>query len=291
MVTAQQAQVLTNVAQVLLSLASVIFAGALTYVTYRYYTETRQQTVESRRNREAEFKPVLKATLVFQPVNYYHFAIVNTGKGAAHDVQAEWQVDDYSQSTWAIPHFASKDQFRFAVQLERNGEAQGNQGTLRSAQEFRNELADKDGILYYKATCEDALGNSHEFEEEIPLIETIDGRVKGTIEWQDKDEMKEIRKKLEDIEGAIEDVSKEIELGGHDSLIRGEMTEKVHDIAESRLEVSLQEMRNLTGFSLRQLDPILRRLENTDEIEIEPEQSRYLEADAEVTIRFVGEKD
>jgi hypothetical protein len=183
MVTAQQAQVLTNVAQVLLSLASVIFAGALTYVTYRYYTETRQQTVESRRNREAEFKPVLKATLVFQPVNYYHFAIVNTGKGAAHDVQAEWQVDDYSQSTWAIPHFASKDQFRFAVQLERNGEAQGNQGTLRSAQEFRNELADKDGILYYKATCEDALGNSHEFEEEIPLIETIDGRVKV---WNDR---------------------------------------------------------------------------------------------------------
>ena len=86
-------------------------------------------------------------------------------------------------------------------------------------------------------------------------------------------------------------MSKEIELGGHDSLIRGEMTKKAHDIAESRLEVSLQEMRNLTGFSLRQLDPILRRLENTDEIEIEPEQSRYFEADAEVTIRFVGEKD
>ena len=199
--------VTTAQAQIAISLASVIVAGVLAYVTYQYYVETRQHTAEMRKSRQAEFRPILKGALVYKHVSYYDFAIINTGKGAAHDVEAEWQVDEYPHtSTWSIPHIEPEKQHKFAIQVENDEETEGNEGMLHGEQEFRDELADSEGVLHYKATCKDALGNTHEFEENIDIIGAINGRVAGAIEWQQKDELEQIRRELEDIGDAIEDV-------------------------------------------------------------------------------------
>lgn len=282
--------VTTAQAQIAISLASVVVAGVLAYVTYQYYTETKQHTAEMRKNREAEFRPVLKGAIVYKPVSYYDFAIINTGKGAAHDVEAEWQVDDYPHtSTWSIPHIAPEKQHNFAVRIEDEKETEGNEGMLHAEQEFRDELADSDGILHYEATCKDALGNTHEFQEDIDIIGAIDGRVAGAMEWQQKDELEQIRRELEDIGDAVEDVESAVEMSGNDSLIRGELTQQVRDIIESRSEVSLQELRKLTGFSRMDLSGVLRRLEEADEVAIDSEVGRLSLRNAEATIRVEGE--
>ena len=278
--------VTTAQAQIATSLASVIVAGVLAYVTYQYYAETKQHTAEMRKNREAEFRPVLKGALVYKPVSYYDFAIINTGKGAAHNVEAEWQVDEYPHiNTWSIPHIESKKQHEFAVQVEDGEGTVGNEEMLRGEQDFRDELADSEGILHYEATCEDALGNTHEFEEDIDIIGAIEGRVAGAMERQRKDELEQIRRELEDIGDAIGDVEGAVEMSGNDSLIRGELTQRVRDIIESRSKVSLQELRSLTGYSRMDLGGVLHRLEGTDEIVIESESGRLSLPNAEATIR------
>lgn len=271
-------------AQLAVSVASVIFAAVLAYVTYQYYRETQNHTKEMKKNREAEFKPVLKATLIHRAVSYYDFAIVNTGKGAAHDVHAKWSVDDFPHtSSWSIPHLAPGERHRFAIQLEEDRE-----GKIRAKGAIEEALSDHPGVIHYEAECTDALGNPHSFNENTPLVETLKGRVENTTELLEKDETKEMRKELEKIRKSLKKVGKEIELDGNDGLIRAKMTEEVLDIVESNSEVSVQELHDLTGFSRWDLDGILRRLENADKIEIESDTERLsLPGAGDTTIRSV----
>jgi|AntDeeMetagen134_2_1112570.scaffolds.fasta_scaffold00635_6 heme/copper-type cytochrome/quinol oxidase subunit 2 len=274
--------VTTAQAQLIASAASVTVAAVLAYVTYQYYRETQRHTKEMRKNREAEFKPVLKATLVHRAVSYYDFAIVNTGKGAAHDVHAEWSVDDFPHTgSWSIPHLAPEERHRFAIQLEED-----RQGHIRTEGEIEEALSDHPGVLHYEAGCTDALGNPHSFEEDIPLVETLKGRFENVTELLEKDERKEMRKELKKIRKSLKKVGKEIELDGNDGLIRAKMSEEVLDTVEANSEVSVQELHDLTGFSRGDLNGILRRLENANKIDIESEYERLSHPEAgDATIR------
>lgn len=291
-VTSQQAQILSDIAQILLSLASVIVAAVLAYVTYQYYTETKEQTAEMRRDRESRFKPVLKATLAHRLGGYYDFAMINTGKGAAHDVEAKWSVGDYPhESKWSIPHFAPGDQYRFAVQLTEDDGERGSGKKLQSYQEFLSELTEGDDVLEYAATCRDALGKSHSFEEDVPLVETIRGRVSGVVEWQDKDELREIRKNIDDLEGEIKKVRKSIQLDGGTSLIRGQMNEIVRSAIRSRGAITVEELRNATGLKMVDLQNTLHRLREAGDIEIgDDSESRRALFDKGALIRSADSK-
>lgn len=109
------------------------------------------------------------------------------------------------------------------------------------------------------------------------------------MEWQQKDELEQIRRELEDIRDAIEDVEGAVEMSGNDSLIRGELTQRVRDIIESRSEVSLQELRSLTGYSRMDLAGVLRRLESANEVVLDSEDGRLSSPNAEATIRVTEE--
>ena len=78
-------------------------------------------------------------------------------------------------------------------------------------------------------------------------------------------------------------------MSGNDSLIRGELTQRVRDIIESRSEVSLQELRSLTGYSQMELGGVLRRLESADEVVIDSENKRLSLPNTEATIRVTEE--
>lgn len=83
-------QISAETAKLAISIASVVFAAALTVVTYLYYSETKDQTDELQKTREAEFRPVLKPTVESWHGAVIQFAFENTGKGTAHNVKAKW---------------------------------------------------------------------------------------------------------------------------------------------------------------------------------------------------------
>ena len=276
--------------QIVISLSSVFVAAVLAYVTYQYYIETKRHTKQMRKNREAEYKPAIKGALVYKHVSIYDFVVVNTGKGAALNIKINWQVDNYPHvNTCAIPHIAPGEQHRFAVQIEDHEEADATEGVLRFEQEFRDELEGEEGILYYEGTCEDALGNIHEFEEEIDIIEAIDGRTSESLEWLQEDEMKQIRKELENIENTLGSIENSIELSGNNSLISEKMTERIYEIVNSHSKVSHQELRTLTGYSSREITRVLRRLEDGNKVVIDSEKDQFVLSNGDATIRAISD--
>jgi len=231
--------------------------------------------------REAEFKPVLKGKIIFQPINYYYFAIVNTGKGAAHNIEAEWGVDGVgTSSTWRMPHIAPGEQHRFSLPL-----SDDENDRISAEGEIKSILGEYEGILHYEAECEDALGNSHSFVEDIPILDAIEGRLAAS-EILQRDELEKIRRTLDDIPGAIEDVAGEIELSGFDEIIRAKQNELVLDALRKHDEVFLQELRDISGLTRTDLATVLRRLERTGMIEIEDGDTNLFHREAEGTIRL-----
>jgi hypothetical protein len=103
-------------AQLAASIASVVFSGVLVLVTYLYWQETKNHTTEMRATRKAEFKPVLTATVEPNLGLHNRLFIENTGKGAAHDVEAVWGFEHLSvEVEWSIPLMTPGQRHEFSL--------------------------------------------------------------------------------------------------------------------------------------------------------------------------------
>lgn len=197
-------QVSPQQAQLAVSGASVIFAGALVIVTYLYYVETQDQTEEMEATRKAEVMPYLKANFIGIGGGNFFLTIENTGRGAAHHVVANWGVDDVpdAHQTLKSPMMAPGDDFMFEIIPTKK------RGVLSMNDNIEEKIDDEnsDGILKFEATCEDILGNECSFEENIDIMEHLETRHDLSI---DSDEEK-IRKAVEDIEDSISDIERKI---------------------------------------------------------------------------------
>lgn len=234
-ISASQAQLATSV-------ASVVFSGVLVLVTFLYYRETKAHTEEMAESRKAEFKPVLKGTVELKLGLHNRFYIENTGKGAAHDVEAKWGFEHLGQEVdWAIPLVNPGQRHEFPLPF---GEGVNSPTTHDG---ILSELEGTDGILYFEWTCEDGLGNEIEESETIDVVRMVEARSGG--EFVMKDEQREIRKELEDVTSAIEDVSDELSEQG--SGIRE--TEAVKKELQKMGVATQEELAMATGLSRRRI--------------------------------------
>lgn len=181
-------------ALVVVACAQVLLAVALTYMTWLYARRATDQTAALQavqealaQSRTAAYRPVLKGSIVLTGDSEFAFALVNTGQGAAHEVDAEWSIDGGAHtSTWAASYIAPGERHRFQLRLGDEEGAIRTQTTtdrpIDSAQAIRQHLSESPGILTYTATCEDPLGNSYEFGDEIPLKALVSKRTENAIE-------------------------------------------------------------------------------------------------------------
>lgn len=239
----------TSLPQILLSVASLVFSGVLVVVTYFYYRETKKHTKEMEATREAEFKPVLKATIEPSMGLHYRFVFKNTGKGAAHDVTARWGFTHLDEDVeWSIPLVTPGQEHEFALPFSSN--------RISTAGQIESELGGEEGKLHFEWECTDALGNCICNSEEINILETI--RKRSGVEFLQKDEQKEIRKELENLTAAAESLPEAIE----NSRTELEKTAAVINALQRMGTAERQQIRNLTGLPDREVALILSRLKD-----------------------------
>lgn len=190
-------------AQLGASIASVIFSGVLVLVTYLYWRETKNHTAEMRATRKAEFKPVLTATVEPELGLHNRFFIENTGKGAAHDVNAKWGFEHLdAEVDWSIPLIPPGQRHEFSLPFTEG------LNDISTHEEVKSELEGTDGTIYFEWSCEDGLGNEVSERDEIDVLSTV--RSREGVEFVRKDEQRQIRKELEDLTDAMDDIPETI---------------------------------------------------------------------------------
>lgn len=243
--------------QLLLSGALVLFTAVLAGITYLYYRETQNHTKEMRKSREAKFKPVIKATIEEWHAIHHRFEFENTGNGAAHNVTARWGFNhsDYERE-WEIPLMTPGQRHYFELPFESNG--------ITASEQIESNLEGVEGILHFEGECTDALGNTVSFYEEIDVLGTIHSRAGELL---DKDELREIRKSIEEISESVDGVADEIEMGGFAATLKRENQQAVVEMLEEHSELTVAELRDRTGIPQRNLAAIIKRLSQVRVIE------------------------
>ena len=266
-------------AQLATSVASVVFSGVLVSVTYLYYRETKAHTEEMEESRKAEFKPVLKGTIEPKLGLHNHLYIENTGKGAAHDVEAKWGFEHLDEEVeWAIPLVTPGQRHEFALPFTED------LNSITTHEAIKSELEGSDGTLYFEWHCEDALGNEVAEREEIDVLKTIATR--SGSEFVMKDEQREIRKELEDVTSAIEDVSGVISDESNDIQKTNSVKENLQELGTATLE----ELSMVTGLSDREVALIASNLETAGVVEYDIPEDAYLihQEASETEIEWIG---
>jgi len=164
--------------------ASVIVALGLFIVTavYTYFTA-------------AQFKPYLKASIDFESLDQMYFIIQNTGKGAAHEVEAEWEVQrlDSEKRTWEIPLVEPGESHRFAIPL-----GPRNQKYV-DVQKIDRMLSGNNGRIKFFIKCSDILGRTHRDCQYVDISKSLD-RIDSASEMPKKESLEKISDSLEQID-------------------------------------------------------------------------------------------
>ena len=181
-------------ALVVVAAAVVVLAVVLLYLTRTYARHATEQTAALQtvaeavdQSRTERYRPVLKGAIVLTGEAEFQFALVNTGQGAAHDVEAEWSIDEFPHtSRWRASYIAPGERHRFELRL---GDAQGairpqrtDARPIDSAKAVTQHLGESLGMLTYEAQCDDPLGTTYEFSGDIPLKELVAERTDHAIE-------------------------------------------------------------------------------------------------------------
>lgn len=190
-------------AQLGVSIASLLFSGALVLVTFFYWRETKNHTAEMRATRKAEFQPVLTGTVEPNLGLHNRLYIENTGKGSAHKVEAKWGFEHLdTEVEWSIPLMTPGQRHEFSLPFTEDLNNISTHGQVKS------ELEGSDGIIYFEWSCEDGLGNRVRNNSKIDVLSTVESR--EGVEFVMKNEHREIRKELEDLTDTIEDIPETI---------------------------------------------------------------------------------
>lgn len=163
--------------------ASVIVAAGLLAVTavYTFFTAV-------------QLKPYLKASIIYDGSDQIYFIIQNTGKGAAHNVTANWEVEALETDTrnWSIPLIQPGERHRFSIPLGEETER------YIRVSEIRAELGDNIGRIQFCAKCKDVVSRTHRFHEYVSIKEALN-RIDSGGELPERDALREISDAIEQI--------------------------------------------------------------------------------------------
>lgn len=161
-----------------------IFTVVLAWATWQYKKQSEAQTEEMQKTREAEFQPVLTASITHNFVgSHYWFEIENIGKGIAQNVHAEWYVEGMKseERTWQIPVFHPEELHKFELPMDYNRvDRSKTSGTFKKGTESSIKLAldEEDADLIVDISCKDALGKEYSPEpQSLPILEGMEQRM------------------------------------------------------------------------------------------------------------------
>jgi DNA-binding HxlR family transcriptional regulator len=260
----------------------LVVSASLLVVTAVYAYETMEQTEEMQRDREAQFRPIISPTVETMGINSFNFAIDNSGKGAAYNVEAEWWMEDEKDEsvTWEIPLLSSGERRRF--QLPTDGGYSSN--------DVKEKYGDDD-ILHFRACFEDGLGNTFTpgdggAEEVIKLTDTMASR-EDSAEYLEQDEIRKIRKELEDIGKTID---RNPPLGSKAIEIRDKNNSIVLSLLEYLGPLTMGDLKDYSGFSWDELTQTVNRLENLGFVDYDADANiRSGETRSEIEIWYTGD--
>jgi len=260
----------------------LIVSASLLAVTAVYAYETMEQTEEMERDREAQFRPIISPTIETFGINSFNFAVDNSGKGAAYNLEAEWWMDGEKDEsiTWEIPLLSSGERRRF--RLPTDGEYSSN--------DVKEKYGDSD-ILHFRACFQDGLGNTFSpgnggGEEAIKLTDTMASR-EDSAEYLEQDELHKIRKELEDIEKTID---RNPPLGSEVVEIRDKNNSIVLSLLENLGPLTLGDLRDYSGLPWDELTQTVHRLENLGSVEYDSDENIRLDGErSETEIRYTGD--
>lgn len=261
-------------AQLGVSIASVIFSGVLVLVTYWYWRETKNHTEEMRATRKAEFKPVLTATVEPEFGLHNRFFIENTGKGAAHDVNATWGFEHLdAEIDWSIPLIPPGQRHEFSLPFTEE------LNNISTHEEIKSELEGTNGTIHFEWSCEDGLGNKISDRNQIDVLSTVKSR--EGVEFVRKDEQRQIRKELESLTDGVEDIPGAIS-SLHSNTQRAEAVKRELEKIGS---ASRNQLSSLTGIPDRDVATIVSDFNTAGVVEYdEPEDTFWYSPEAADTV-------
>lgn len=181
--------------QLFLSAILAVATAVLAWVTWQYANEAEAQTSEMEKTRKANIRPVLQPTIEMWTNLHYRFTFRNTGSGAAHNVTARWGFSHMEyEEEWHTPLISPEDEHNFMFPFS------DDPPSFTTTSELEDEL-DDDSMLYFQAKYSDPFGNEYSTSEELPVLKIA--KSGAHVEQFQEDELKRIRKKLEDIEDAL----------------------------------------------------------------------------------------
>lgn len=124
------------------------------------------------KNREADFRPVVRANLENYAALKWKIVIKNTGKGTAYNLTAEWGFKDSSENHWERPVFSPEEESSFLLHF--------NDKRLISEDDFVAALGEEERKLKITFQYEDALGNKLAHEDSLDIVQLVtQGREPG----------------------------------------------------------------------------------------------------------------
>lgn len=257
------------------------FTAVLAVVTWLYYKETESHTKQMKKSREADFKPVLQSKINNLYGIHYRFSIRNVGKGSAHNVKAKWGFEGIDhEEEWEIPLIVPGQEHEFAFPFKEDKFRKSTQ------EQIEESLDGVSGNLYFSYECEDSLGEDFSDVQELNIIDKIKGRTAGEI--LQKDEQKQIRKAIEDLQDSVDEVSDEIKMSGMEELIRSKNVQKVVDILKQEEKTSLGRLSNLSGIKQKEIVSILSKLRNEGIVEYSEDLHPVMKDSRKVELTYKG---
>jgi predicted transcriptional regulator len=232
----------------------VAVSASLLLVTAVYAYETKQQTEQLEKDRKQKFRPIIRPTVEVMGVSSFSFAVENSGKGAAYDLEAEWWMagEESDKVTWRIPLLSPGERRRFSLPTD------GATTTSQVDEKYRGN-----DYLHFEAGFEDGLGNSFEPEGEgtsvsLKLTDTMASR-EGASEYLEKDEMKKIRKEFEELNKNIDTSSL---FGENDTEIRSKIRSTIISLLRNLGPLTIRELKEYSGLTYDEVTVSVHHLSN-----------------------------
>lgn len=173
-----------DVIQAFSSAVLAIFTVVLAVATWRYYTQSKEQTeeiskqtMEMMNTRKLQHEPQMKAGIrTFHHPNFC-ISFVNIGGGIAQDVHATYYVKGYSElkREWGMQIHYPEDTYNIGIPLD-----DSPVGVSGGIQEIESYLDGEDGTFVIEWEYKDAAGNGFEHTQEFSIIEKIEDVTEST---------------------------------------------------------------------------------------------------------------
>lgn len=249
-------------AQLAISGASVLFAAALTVVTYLYYTETKNQTDELKKTRKSEFQPVLKPTIDSWEGVLMRFAFENTGKGAAHNASIKWWFSNTDfVDEWETPLISPGERHLFHLPFD-------SDEPIIESEEIESRLED-DEKLIFSAIYEDPLGNEYSTKDTVDILNII--KTHGPAKERSEDTLANIAKQLQTLNKNVSDLQEPFFMTDIKEQIHSRSVKQVLDTLNKHNELTMRELKAISGLSTS-AEKAVQDLSETNIVELENEE-------------------